>query len=148
MRFDAPAAGIWKIRVYHTLSIQGEYHMWLPVHGFISDETFFLRPDPDTTITDPGNTAAIITTAAYSHQTGGIYLHSSRGFTRTRTIKPDLAAPGRPAPASRLSGGNRNLICRRHDRRSRRDPALLVCLYAISPADQHLDCQGISDPRG
>lgn len=94
MRFDAPAAGIWKIRVYHTLSIQGEYHMWLPVHGFISDETFFLRPDPDTTITDPGNTAAIITTAAYSHQTGGIYLHSSRGFTRTRTIKPDLAAPG------------------------------------------------------
>ena len=136
-----------KIRVYHTLSIQGEYHMWLPVHGFISDETFFLRPDPDTTITDPGNTAAIITTAAYSHQTGGIYLHSSRGFTRTRTIKPDLAAP-RPAPASRLSGGNRNLICRRHDRRSRRDPALLVCLYAISPADQHLDCQGISDPLG
>ena len=101
--------------------------------AFISDETFFLRPDPDTTITDPGNTAAIITTAAYSHQTGGIYLHSSRGFTRTRTIKPDLAAPGRPAPASRLSGGNRNLICRRHDRRSRRDPALLVCLYAISP---------------
>ena len=56
--------------------------------------------------------------------------------------------PRRPAPASRLSGGNRNLICRRHDRRSRRDPALLVCLYAISPADQHLDCQGISDPRG
>ena len=80
MRFDAPAAGIWKIRVYHTLSIQGEYHMWLPV--------------PDTTITDPGNTAAIITTAAYSHQTGGIYLHSSRGFTRTGNIKPDLAAPG------------------------------------------------------
>ena len=94
MRFDAPAAGIWKIRVYHTLSIQGEYHMWLPVHGFISDETFFLRPDPDTIITDPGNTAAIITTAAYSHQTGGIYLHSSRGFTRTGAIKPDLAAPG------------------------------------------------------
>ncbi len=56
---------------------------------------FFLRPDPDTTITDPGNTAAIITTAAYSHQTGGIYLHSSRGFTRTRTI----ARPCRP-PAS------------------------------------------------
>ena len=68
--------------------------MWLPVHGFISDETFFLRPDPDTTITDPGNTAAIITPAAYSHQSGGIYLHSSRGFTRTGTIKPDLAAPG------------------------------------------------------
>ena len=94
MRFEAPAAGIWKIRVYHTLSIQGEYHIWLPIHGFISDETFFLRPDPDTTITDPGNTAAIITTAAYSHQTGGIYLHSSRGFTRTGNIKPDLAAPG------------------------------------------------------
>lgn len=94
MRFKAPAAGIWKIRVYHTLSIQGEYHMWLPVHGFISDETFFLRPDPDTTITDPGNASGIITTAAYNHAGGGIYLHSSRGFTRTGNIKPDLAAPG------------------------------------------------------
>ena len=65
---------------------------------------------------------------------------------------PELSSPTlpprRPAPASRLSRGNRNLICRRHDRRSRRDPALLVRLYAISPADQHLDCQGVSDPRG
>ena len=147
MRFDAPAAGIWKIRVYHTLSIQGEYHMWLPVHGFISDETFFLRPDPDTIITDPGNTAAIITTAAYSHQAGGdLSAFQPRFCTRTRNYQARPCRPRRPAPASRLSGGNRNLICRRHDRRSRRDPALLVRLYAISPADQHLDCQGISDP--
>ena len=101
------------------------------MHGFISDETFFLRPDPDTTITDPGNTAAIITTAAYSHRTGGIYLHSSRGFTRTRTIKPDLAAPGVRLPLPRLSGGNRNLICRRHDRRA---AAILLSWFVDTPS--------------
>ena len=69
-------------------------------------------------------------------------------FYPHRSYQARPCRPRRPAPASRLSGGNRNLICRRHDRRSRRDPALLVCLYAISPADQHLDCQGVSDPRG
>ena len=99
MRFYLPSPGIWKIRVFHTLSIQGEYHMWLPVRGFISDRTFFLRPDPDATITDPGNAAALITAAAYNPETGGICLHSSRGFTRTGAIKPDLAAPGAFPPA-------------------------------------------------
>lgn len=99
-----PRRGIWKIRVYHTLSIQGEYHMWLPVHGFISDETFFLRPDPDTTITDPGNTAAIITTAAYSHQTGGIYLLPAAVLPA-----PELSNPTLPPPAS----GSRFPIIRR-----------------------------------
>lgn len=109
LRFQAPAAGIWKFRVYHSLSIQGEYHIWLPVFPFLSEETFFLRPDPDTTITDPGNVPAIITIAAYNHATEGIYLHSSRGFSRTGTIKPDLAAPGvdlsipAPSPGSSIA---------------------------------------------
>lgn len=100
MRFRSPAAGIWKIRVYHSLSIHGEYHIWLPVHDFISEETFFLRPDPDTIITDPGNAAALITTAAYNHRNEGIYIHSSRGFSRTGAIKPDFAAPGVDIPVA------------------------------------------------
>lgn len=94
MRFERPTPGVWRIRVYNSLSIRGEYHIWLPVHGFLSEDTFFLRPDPDTTITDPGNAAGLITTAAYNHRTGGLYIHSSRGYSRTGTVKPDLTAPG------------------------------------------------------
>ena len=60
--------------------------MWLPSEGLVSDETVFLRPTPDTTITLPGNTAAPITVGAYNH------LNNS--FTPSGIVKPELAAPG------------------------------------------------------
>ncbi len=94
MRFEKPTTGIWRIRVFNAISLQGNFHMWLPVNDFISENTYFLRSNPDTLITDPGNAAPIITTAAYNHRTGGIYIHSSRGYSRTGAVKPDLAAPG------------------------------------------------------
>lgn len=94
MRFKNPTPGIWKIKVHNELFIQGEYNIWLPTAGLISENTFFLRPDPNTIITEPGNTAGAITVAAYNHRNNSIYIHSSRGYTRLGTIKPDLAAPG------------------------------------------------------
>lgn len=94
MKFRAPTAGIWKIRVYNTLFINGQFHIWLPVKGFVSDNTIFLRSDPNTTITDPGNASFPITVSTYNHNNNSIYIHSSRGFTRSERIKPDLAAPG------------------------------------------------------
>lgn len=94
MRFEAPTEGIWKIRVHNTLFLNGRYHMWLPIRGFLSDETIFLHSNPNTTITDPGNTMAPITASTYNHINNSLYIHSSRGFTRLERIKPDLAAPG------------------------------------------------------
>ena len=94
MRFKTPTVGIWTIRVYNTQFLTGQFHMWLPVVNFISDETVFLRPNPYTTITQPGNTNSPITVAAYNHLNNGIYIHSSRGFTIIGYVKPDLTAPG------------------------------------------------------
>lgn len=68
--------------------------MWLPVQGFISDETVFLKPDPSNTITVPGNSRLPITVGAYDHRNNSIYIHSSRGYTSRDYVKPDLAAPG------------------------------------------------------
>lgn len=94
MRFQTPAAGIWTVRVYNTQRFKGTFHMWLPVQGMISKETVFLRPDPYSTITVPGNSRLPITVGAYDTSTGGIYIHSSRGFTPNQIVKPELAAPG------------------------------------------------------
>lgn len=94
MRFQAPTAGIWRVRVYSSLFITGEYHMWLPPEGFISENTFFLRSNPDTTVTDPANAPLPITVGAYNHRNGSIYLNSGRGFSRSGKVKPELAAPG------------------------------------------------------
>ncbi len=94
MRFQNPSPGIWHLLVYPDIQASGEFHIWLPVRQFLSEDTVFLKPDPDTTVTDPGNAAMPITVAAYNHSSGGIDIHSSRGFTRSGRIKPDLAAPG------------------------------------------------------
>lgn len=94
MRFENPMSGIWRILIQNSLDIRETFHLWLPVRGFISDETYFLRPNPDTIITDPGNAQYTITVTAYDHTRNSIYIHASRGYSRSGQIKPDLAAPG------------------------------------------------------
>ncbi len=93
-RFEDPTAGVWRIRVYNSLYLRGQFHIWLPIESFASPETIFLKPNPDTTITNPGNTLFPLTISTYDHRDGSIYLHSSRGFTINDQIKPDIAAPG------------------------------------------------------
>lgn len=104
MRFENPMSGIWRILIRNTLDIRETFHIWLPVRGFISDETYFLRPDPDTTITDPGNARYPITVTAYDHTKNSIYIHASRGYSLSGRIKPDLAAPGVNILGASVSG--------------------------------------------
>ncbi|MGI5948040.1 MAG: S8 family peptidase [Lachnospiraceae bacterium] len=95
MRFLNPSPGIWRIRVYSNLLLDGgDYHMWLPAETFISPNTVFLQPNPSSTITSPGNTPQPITIGAYNHEAGNIFIHSGRGYTIDGRIKPDIAAPG------------------------------------------------------
>lgn len=104
MRFLLPAHGIWRIRVYNTLYITGRYHMWLPVHGFITENTVFLNPDPFTTITEPANAYSCITAGAYNHRDGSLYIHTGYGYSRDNILKPSLTAPGVDVYGPALSG--------------------------------------------
>ena len=94
LRFQDPFPGIWTLTITNRTDISDSFHLWLPNRSFIPEDTYFLRPDPDTLITGPGNASYPITVGAYDHTTGGIYIHSSRGFSRSGVIKPELAAPG------------------------------------------------------
>lgn len=94
MRFQTPISGIWKIRIFKENVAIGRFDMWLPIRNFISDETYFLRPNPDTTLCDPANNQGIITCSYYDSANRSIAIESSRGFTRDNSIKPDFAAPG------------------------------------------------------
>lgn len=104
MRFENPMSGIWRILIRNSLDIRETFHIWLPVRGFITDETYFLRPDPDTIITDPGNARYPITVTAYDHTKNSIYIHASRGYSLSGRIKPDLAAPGVNILGASVSG--------------------------------------------
>lgn len=107
IRFTDPTPGSWKIRVYTGNYNSGSYHIWLPITGFSNPDVTFLEPNPVTTITSPGTSLSVITTAAYNAYNNSLYLNSSRGYTRTGQIKPDIAAPGvnvfAPAPRQRYT---------------------------------------------
>lgn len=94
LRFQSPAEGIWRFRVYGTGSQFMNFHMWLPIQNFLGKDTFFIKPNPETTITSPGNNYTPITATAYDHTTKNLYLNASRGYTTEGLIKPDFAAPG------------------------------------------------------
>ena len=61
---------------------------------FLEDETVFTRPNPDTTICEPGNARNAITISAYNPVNNAFYAQASRGFTPNVIIKPDVTAPG------------------------------------------------------
>jgi subtilisin family serine protease len=104
VRFTNPSEGIWRFRVYASGNLSSSFHIWLPMHGLISDATYFTEPDPEYTITSPGNANIPIVITAYDYPENSLYLYASRGFSRENDITPDLAAPGvnliAPAPNS------------------------------------------------
>jgi len=93
IRFQNPSPGIWKLKVYAG-KISSGFHIWLPMRGFINENTAFANPNPYTTITCPGYSLTAITATAYNHKVQSIYLNAGRGFSRINLVKPDLAAPG------------------------------------------------------
>lgn len=93
MRFENPVHGIWVIYVRVKNFISGAYHIWLPMSGMLSGDVTFVRPNPDTTITAPADTAFPITAGGYNPADNSIYFESGRGFTATGNIKPDIVAP-------------------------------------------------------
>ena len=93
IRFANPGPGIWKFKVYGGAITSG-FHIWLPIRNFITQDTVFLKPNSNTTVTVPGDTSFAITVTAYDHRNQSIYLNASRGYSRTNIVKPELTAPG------------------------------------------------------
>lgn len=93
-RFTNAVRGIWTIRVYPVSVVTGVYNMWLPMEQLSSGNVFFLRSNPDETLTIPGTASQPITVGAYNAVSRGIYPESSRGYNTMGEIKPELAAPG------------------------------------------------------
>ena len=93
-RFFHPAAGIWKVNVSKKGISGSRFHMWLPVQGLISPDTYFLESTPYITVTAPGDSTRGITATAYQYLDNSLYFQAGRGFTPNNQVTPDLAAPG------------------------------------------------------
>ena len=104
-RLENPTPGVWTFRVTARGAVyNGIFHMWLPVTSFLGRLAYFLEPTPFVTLTEPGMTREVITTSTYNANDNSFYLNSGRGFTRSGTVKPELAAPG--VNISTLQGKN------------------------------------------
>ncbi|MDD3338729.1 MAG: S8 family peptidase [Lachnospiraceae bacterium] len=103
-RFMDPSPGIWKIRVYPSSNQENTFFMWLPITGLMNRDVTFLEPSPYTTLTTPANDSAVLATTTFNAYDGSLYIHSSRGYTRTNVIKPDLASPGVNVSAPKPGG--------------------------------------------
>lgn len=94
LRFRKITSGSWKFNVYGQSDLPLGFHIWLPMGNMISTGTYFIKADIYTTILDPGTSVVPITVTAYNPVNNILYVNSSRGYTRTNMIKPEVAAPG------------------------------------------------------
>ena len=93
LRFVKPIKGLWIVRVYPENIVTGIYNMWLPMRQLTSGNVFFLRSNPEITLTSPGNARQVITAGGYHAVNQSIFTDSGRGYTVSGEIKPDFAAP-------------------------------------------------------
>lgn len=95
MRFLNPSPGIWTIRVfaedgYGTV----DYHMWLPMSDFLDNPVYFLRPNPELTMTEPSYSDNTIGLTYYNWVNNSFAIDSGRGGRRTPVYTPALSAAG------------------------------------------------------
>lgn len=105
LRFSNPSQGIWKFRVYGRGVAPMVYNIWLPMGDFISEETFFIRSDPNITLLSVSCATIPIAVSAYNVEDDSLFLEAGRGYTRIQYVKPDITAPGVNVMAPTLDHG-------------------------------------------
>ncbi len=94
VRINRPTPGIWRFFVHADEGRRREYDIWLPLRQFQKADTYFLRPEPENTVINPGNANLPMTLSAYNHLNGSVYANAGRGYNSLNQVVPDLAAPG------------------------------------------------------
>lgn len=94
LRFSKPAPGIWRFNVYGRGIYPMNYNIWLPINGYITADTYFIRSDPYITLLSLSCASIPITVTGYNIMDDSLYINAGKGYTRINNVKPDIAAPG------------------------------------------------------
>ncbi len=86
--------GNWTITIHGVNILEGNFHAWLPITGFVDPEVTFLEPSPNCTICVPSTGTGTIKCGAYNSRSKSLYYTSSWGPTQLPLMAPDLTAPG------------------------------------------------------
>ena len=102
-------SGQWNLTLIPRNIRNGEYQMWLPVSLGSNQETRFLEPDKEFTLTIPSTAEKVISAGAYDVRYQSYADFSGRGDQRYGVKKPDLVAPGVGILAAAPGGGENSL---------------------------------------
>lgn len=94
IRILEASSGLWTVILHGDIVLDGSFHAWLPMTGFVSPSVEFLSASPYFTVTVPSTASGVIACGAYSSIDFSLYLQSSWGPSRSGKPLPDLAAPG------------------------------------------------------
>ncbi len=103
---DYITSGVWSIVVVAGNVVSGRLDMWMPDAAALNDNTRFINPSPETTLTIPSTSAKAISVGGYNSNTFSYADFSGRGYTRlTNQIKPDIVAPAVNILSAAVGGG-------------------------------------------
>lgn len=91
--FMRPIMGIWIIEVFPNRILDGNFNMYLPISEFLEREVYFVRSNPDSTLTVPSGARYPMAVGGYDAVTNGVYIESGRGYSVDGIVKPDYVAP-------------------------------------------------------
>ncbi|WP_461206550.1 S8 family serine peptidase [Clostridium sp. DL1XJH146] len=97
--------GLWKFNLYADYVVTGRYNAWLPQRALLMEETRFLNPTQNGTITIPSTSEKAISTAFYNQNINTVVVKSGRGYTRNLMIKPEIAGGGVNVKTTKPGGG-------------------------------------------
>ncbi len=93
-RFLNPSSGIWRFRVRNFCELSAPFDVWLPINNFLTNDVYFMDSSYYTTLTATANADIPIAVTSYNTLFNSISPQASRGFPRSYSYKPDVAAPG------------------------------------------------------
>lgn len=98
--------GIWRLVVTGTQVVDGRFDIWLPTLEDVSENTTFLNPNLDVTLTIPSTSLKVISVGGYNATIETSADFSGRGYTRNNVyVKPDLVAPAVGITTVKAGGG-------------------------------------------
>ncbi len=97
--------GIWKIIIDASEVVEGDVDIYLPISEKLSENTKFLDPSLELTITTPATAQRVISVGSYDYKTDTTSSFSGRGDVLRNIVKPDIVAPGEDIVSSFPGGG-------------------------------------------
>ncbi|MPQ43450.1 S8 family peptidase [Clostridium tarantellae] len=97
--------GIWKFRIGGKHNVPIVYEARILQKELLYEGTFFLKPDPNNTITIPGMADEILTVGWYNQTNNALVAQSGRGGEICQAVKPSITAGGVNCITTKSGGG-------------------------------------------